>query len=157
MEGASSGQNLHTNPLFFVDLYINAIVDIRDGYNDCRRLFLRDLCENKRCPCRDVHLRRWEWSISKGWPRWKSTYLHPILTTIPFQGGGREYHGSVNAIKSTKLLLVTRKNDLIVSCLLNPNAIIRKGLGGMEVKHKQETRSLKHYNLIDLNKIKWCK
>lgn len=71
------------------------------------------------------------------WKRRKeATYLCPITPAIPLHRCREELGIKVDIIEPTKLLLIARQHNSVLSRLMDANPIIGKGLGRMEIEHK---------------------
>jgi len=74
--------------------------------------------------------------------------LHPILPIIPFHGRCLIFNGSINVVKPSEPFIICRKDNTVLARFLNPNSVVRKRIGRVEIENIQQPGTLKDDDLV---------
>lgn len=76
--------------------------------------------------------------------------MEPILPVVPSHRRSEMLYIHINAVVSTKPLLVARENDTVLSGYVHADTVVGIGLSRMQVENEEASCAFKNDNLVTL-------
>jgi hypothetical protein len=76
--------------------------------------------------------------------------VSPVLSAIPFHGGGEESSVLIDTAVTADILAICVENHTVCSCDIDSNAVVTEAVGWVEIEDKHQSSSLEDNNLVTL-------